>query len=539
MIEKIFYNIFILGSIISICILPILIFLSKKKYNYNIKNIYKIFLVILLLLFMPFNTFNFSKIKENLQTKSKTQLINSSEVLNGEESREQFQDNNIIIEFDYETSNDIKIENNFLFRTFSILPYIWLGICILLLMYNLINYLLFVCNLKFKNGNLDIEIKKISKDINLSKKVNCKYSSKILTPMTIGLINKKIILPEEQISQNECEHILRHELFHIKNKDIEYKFLLLLLNCIYWFNPIIYNFTKQANDILELNCDENVLQGKDEIYRIKYAETLLNQIEKSRIKQYSFSMCFANRKESIMNRFSNIVNNGKKKSVTKLVTILTILVILAIVVIISIPNINFASMQDQEDILENSSSGEKETLLNTIISGTNTITENIVNETQENLNVSEQNNNQIANSINQNVVVTNATTNVNNELILEKPLDEYIITARFGKRGDGMHTGLDLYAHQGTEIHSCLDGEVVCAGWSNGYGYHIIIKHTEDNFMTLYAHCSELYVTEGQMVKQGEIIATVGNTGNSTGPHLHLEVIVNGMKEDPMNYLNL
>ena len=100
-----------------------------------------------------------------------------------------------------------------------------------------------------------------------------------------------------------------------------------------------------------------------------------------------------------------------------------------------------------------------------------------------------------------------------------------------------MHTGLDIAAPAGTPIYAAASGTVVASGWSNtGYGYYIIISH-ENGVQTLYGHCSALYVSAGQYVAQGENIAAVGSTGNSTGNHLHLEIRVNGSRVNPQYYL--
>lgn len=110
------------------------------------------------------------------------------------------------------------------------------------------------------------------------------------------------------------------------------------------------------------------------------------------------------------------------------------------------------------------------------------------------------------------------------------------ITSRFGRRSGGTHTGLDIANSTGTPIKAAAAGTVVYSGYKGSYGRLIIIAHT-NSIQTYYAHCSRLYVSAGQTVSQGEIIAAVGSTGNSTGPHLHLEVRVNGVAKNPQNYV--
>ena len=110
------------------------------------------------------------------------------------------------------------------------------------------------------------------------------------------------------------------------------------------------------------------------------------------------------------------------------------------------------------------------------------------------------------------------------------------ITSRFGRRSGGTHTGLDIANSTGTPIKAAATGTVIYSGYKGSYGRLIIIAHT-DSIQTYYAHCSRLYATAGQTVSQGEVIAAVGSTGNSTGPHLHLEVRVNGVAKNPQNYV--
>lgn len=114
-----------------------------------------------------------------------------------------------------------------------------------------------------------------------------------------------------------------------------------------------------------------------------------------------------------------------------------------------------------------------------------------------------------------------------------------IITSRFASlssRRVSKHTGLDIGASIGTKIKACAGGTVTFSGYKGSYGYMVVINHG-NGVETYYGHCSKLYVTAGQKVNQGDVIAAVGNTGNSTGPHLHLEIRVNGVAYNPQNYL--
>lgn len=111
------------------------------------------------------------------------------------------------------------------------------------------------------------------------------------------------------------------------------------------------------------------------------------------------------------------------------------------------------------------------------------------------------------------------------------------ITSRFGYREGGeFHTGIDIGAPSGTPIVAARAGRVLSAGWDGGYGKQVTLVH-DDGSRTIYAHASDILVSKDQYVQQGEVIAYVGSTGRSTGPHLHFEIIINGAPQDPLNYL--
>ena len=117
------------------------------------------------------------------------------------------------------------------------------------------------------------------------------------------------------------------------------------------------------------------------------------------------------------------------------------------------------------------------------------------------------------------------------------------VTSEFGWCEDPItgnrsyHSGLDVGIAEGTAIYAAADGTVISSKkLTTGYGQHIVINHG-GKIATLYAHCSELLVSEGQSVKKGDMIAKVGTTGRSTGYHLHFEVLVDGVLKNPREFL--
>jgi murein DD-endopeptidase MepM/ murein hydrolase activator NlpD len=112
------------------------------------------------------------------------------------------------------------------------------------------------------------------------------------------------------------------------------------------------------------------------------------------------------------------------------------------------------------------------------------------------------------------------------------------ITSPFGMRnnpfgrGFEMHTGIDIGAPMGSTVTASAPGRIIYAGWEGGYGNTIIIDHGGAT-STLYAHLSQIFISQGQDVQRGQAIGAVGCTGNCTGPHLHFEIRLNGVPTDP------
>lgn len=149
-----------------------------------------------------------------------------------------------------------------------------------------------------------------------------------------------------------------------------------------------------------------------------------------------------------------------------------------------------------------------------------------------------------------NILETELIADPVNQVVLKGTLDRSQLVAKgsciyptrgrlssgFGSRWGRTHYGVDLAAPTGTPIVAADKGTVISAGYEKSFGNVVRLDHG-GGIVTVYAHCSKIHVKMGQAVKQGEKIASVGSTGNSTGPHCHFEVRVNGVAKDPMKYL--
>ena len=118
------------------------------------------------------------------------------------------------------------------------------------------------------------------------------------------------------------------------------------------------------------------------------------------------------------------------------------------------------------------------------------------------------------------------------------PTNSHNVSSSYGDRSRGdFHTGIDLCGNKGDNIYAYKSGTVIKTQYSNkSYGNMILLQHS-DGTQTRYAHLSSIVVSNGQYVNSGQVIGYMGSTGNSTGNHLHFEIIVNGNTINPYNYI--
>ena len=111
-----------------------------------------------------------------------------------------------------------------------------------------------------------------------------------------------------------------------------------------------------------------------------------------------------------------------------------------------------------------------------------------------------------------------------------------VLTSRYGYRWGRTHTGIDIGVSYGTSIKAAAGGTITFSGWKGSLGQLVVISHG-NGIQTYYGHCSKLLVSAGQTVSAGQVIAKVGSTGRSTGPHLHFEIRINGSSINPQGYI--
>ncbi len=118
------------------------------------------------------------------------------------------------------------------------------------------------------------------------------------------------------------------------------------------------------------------------------------------------------------------------------------------------------------------------------------------------------------------------------------PVEDYFISSEFGPRWGSTHHGIDFAVCTGTPVVAAREGVIIQTGWNDGLGISVYVEHP-DGVVTRYAHLNESIVELGQQVSQGEVIAYSGNTGYSTGPHLHFEVRIDGEAVNPVDFVDV
>lgn len=239
-----------------------------------------------------------------------------------------------------------------------------------------------------------------------------------------------------------------------------------------------------------------------------FSQDFLNKANEILSYDINFVQTYENIKQNIENKINEIKNNNKENAIGGA----------------------FENNIEENNMEENNINTEE--ILNNIENIENGI--NNENNTENNEQISQESEQSLTQE-EQDIENIKATTT------FIKPV-EGTISSRFGQREPTTstvpknHTGLDIAANTGTKIISATNGEVVLASEEGDYGKHLKIQIGEVS--VIYAHCNKLYVKQGDQITQGQEIAEVGSTGNSTGPHLHFEIRISERTIDPEKILD-
>lgn len=358
------------------------------------------------------------------------------------------------------------------------------------------------------------------------------FKSKTLcSPLSFGILRPTVVIPEST-GEKQLPFVLLHEQTHLENRDPALKALALCALSLNWFNPAVWFMVKFFDRDLELFCDERVLKTLGNEKALAYANTILDFAERESLSLSFFSA------SSLCERITSIMKNKNKKS-----RVLAATAIFSAVVLLMTACGTAPAPEERKPI----SAGK--------LSAENSPAEEIDSALQEMVESELEKGSGDFMDINSGTVVgeipglaeelqgfygENSTNNSAAEsdsgIKLAFPVEEGWVSDGFG--GFRNHSGIDIASEtgKGTKILAAADGIVITAEYDAVYGNYMVIDHGNGIF-TLYAHCDEFFAEANRQVFAGEPIASMGVSGNATGPCLHFEIQVNGESLDPMDYI--
>lgn len=321
-------------------------------------------------------------------------------------------------------------------------------------------------------SELDLNIQDVKK---LKRKIKILECPKIDAPLTYGIIFPKILLPKyDEGYGKEIQYILLHEYTHIKRFDSAGKLLLAAVLCINWFNPMVWLMFILANHDIEISCDEAVINMS--VNNKEYAMALIISEEKRSSKGLAVFTGFS--KNIVKERICYIMKFKRKNKLSVIGA--SAIIILSVSAFATSPASDAKAVESKD-----------------------------------------------AESVSQSA-----------EFIW--PVDGcYNITFGYNEKAvnGALHKEIDISGQdaEGKSIYAAADGTIENAEYDFKNGYTVTIAH-ENGLKTVYSHCKEIFVSSGQKVLQGETIASLGNTGFSTGAHLGFSVMENDEYLDPMTF---
>lgn len=481
----------------------------------------------------------------------------------------------------------------------EVLAGLWLGGCLLFFLWNGVNYLL--ARRSLLNGARE----EPGDQVLLAKLWRGEHGCpKLLrgegtdVPMSMSLIHPVVLLPEGVERGVETEMVLRHELGHILRRDLWYKFLLLLVNGVHWFNPLVWMMCHQAGWNLEYCCDDWVVEGQDAHFRHSYGQILLRHAAGTATAP-PYATRFGDGKRQMEGRLMNLFE--KKKKGTLMVPLVLAGTMLA-GMLVSCESAQaadaspaplgarvedvFLTPQGAMDEFEDSIRIRHGELTFTIPEGYTpssdwriqvsgryvesgmSMSVHTVDLEEGGWKAGESYHFPIEYALSgfteyklyaylpngegevlERTVELLALLEIQEALPAEQeptswtwPLaDCHQITATFGSRVHPItgktsnHTGVDIAAPKGTSVCAAGSGTVVETGYDSEGGNYVRLLHN-GGVSTYYAHLSKVEVSAEDTVEQGQVIGSAGATGKATGSHLHLEFAVDEVRSDPLNY---
>ena len=393
---------------------------------------------------------------------------------------------------------------------------VWLVCAILLAAYFVIGYTCMVRRFRGTRLAPQPSIDALLDRFRFSRDPRICVSNSRRAPLTFGVFRPTVLLPEDlPIGDAQFQLVLAHELAHIRRKDCLRKLLLTVCLCLYWWNPLVWMMVWLANRDMELACDEAVLRALGPDCKKAYALTLLDMAQRN---PKSAPLCSGFAKSSAEERIRAILCFKRIPAwVGIFVSVLFVLTASAF----TTQAVNPSVLPEMEPAVQEKIP-EENVAVSVPVSEPIPTTPPIMPEQETESETQPQP--EVPAYI---FPLEDANAEVTNP---------YGWQAHPVTKQKSLHSGVDLAADYGTNVLAVADGTVLDCSYDMAYGYILTLEHA-DGVQTQYAHLSEFLVKAGDAVRQGQIIAKTGGSGWSTGPHLHLGVLIDGEAVDPLEAL--
>ncbi len=446
-------------------------------------------------------------------------------------------DDGMIVSHDQITNTKQSVWLNvvgFLKDNISIIANIWLVAAITILTVKIFGYVMFL--IKIRKCSETVSCSEIN---NLtSRKVRVRVSENISSPLVVGLIFPTLLLPKADISPMELKNVLSHEMTHLKRNDILYKWLVTFVKCVHWFNPVCYLIAKQIDTDCEIACDYEVVKQMNAEEERSYIETILILLAHGKRKNIPVTTGMVSDKKTLKRRFNMIKNKHNTSKKMMVISIIIAVFLLSGAVFASGVLQDEVSDETEETVtMHSEQKNEKNTKIiedeNVVIEEEKGTGKVVTVESHPALVPTEPNVKNDKDTIKESASIN---TEKREDITFIKPC-EGEISQEFEIRNHPItgekiaHQGIDIKADEGTVVASSISGNVKDVGFNSEKGNYIIVE--QGNVSTVYTHLKTSNVKIGDTVSAGDKIGEVGNSGMSTGAHLHFEVIVDGEYQNP------
>lgn len=348
------------------------------------------------------------------------------------------------------------------------LAYIWFFTAAMLFVMKIFAYTLF--RIKACRNSKIIFIPKLRNYTD--RNVITRVSSELSSPLVTGIFKPVLYLPNAELTGEQTDNILAHEMTHVKRNDILYKWFMTVVKCVHWFNPIIYLVARQINIDCEVSCDLAVVKNMYNNGEISYIETILSLIQQKE-KPFPLTTAMTGSKKTLKKRFYFIRNRKRIAGRTNVISVIISVILLISALLAN--GIIACAVQN----------GKTESTAVEFVWPT------------ESRAVSERFGKRI-----------NPITG------------EEIV-----------HNGIDIATPAGSSVFASTGGIVAEAGFDADMGNYVVVENGKVS--VFYGHLSETSVGKGETVEQNAVIGKAGSSGKAVGTVLHFEILINGQAYNP------